>query len=86
MTALYEELRKSGKKLEKVRTIGENWEPIFLTVYEALHMKIYEPPHMNFGELRSPGSAGQYREAPAASGSVGKRRAAFGNCGNKLKY
>ena len=36
-------------------------------------MKIYEAPHMNFGELRSPGSAGQYREAPAASGSVGKR-------------
>ena len=29
-------------------------------------MKIYEPPHMNFDELRSPGSAGQYREAPAA--------------------
>ena len=86
MTASYEELRKSWKKLEKVGTIGKNWEPIFLTVYEAFHMKIYEPPHMNFGELRSPGSAGQYREAPAASGSVGKRRAAFGNSGNKLKY
>ena len=66
MTASYEELRKSWKKLEKVGTIGKNWEPIFLTVYEALHMKIYEAPHMNFGELRSPGSAGQYREAPAA--------------------
>ena len=52
--------------------------PIFLTVYEALHMKIYEAPHMNFGELRSLGSAGQYREAPAASGSVGKRREASG--------
>ena len=89
MTASYEELVKSWKKLEKVGTIGKNWEPIFLTVYEALHMKIYEPPHMNFGELRSPGSAGQYREAPAASGSVGKRREAsgsVGNCGNKLKY
>ena len=80
MSALYEELRKSDA-------------PIFLTVYEALHMKIYEAPHMNFGELRSPGSAGQYREAPAARreapGSVGKhpqRRTAFGNCGNKLKY
>ena len=52
--------------------------PIFLTVYEALHMKIYEPPHMNFGELRSPGSTGQYREAPAARreppGSAGERR------------
>ena len=46
------------KNSEKVRKSGKNWEPIFLTVYEALHMKIYEPPHMNFGELRSPGSAG----------------------------
>ena len=71
------------KNSEKVR---KSDAPIFLTVYEALHMKIYEAPHMNFGALRSPGSAGQYREAPAASGSVGKRRAAFGNCGNKLKY
>ena len=50
-------------------TIGKNWEPIFLTVYEALHMKIYEPPHMNFGELRSPGSAGQYREAASGIAS-----------------
>ena len=58
------------KNSEKVGTIGKNWEPIFLTVYEALHMKIYEPPHMNFGELRSPGSTGQYREAPAAPGSI----------------
>ena len=41
-------------------------------------MKIYEAPHMNFGELRSLGSAGQYREAPAASGCVGKRREASG--------
>ena len=57
-------------------------------------MKIYEAPHMNFGELprSSPGSAGQYREAPAARreapGSTGKhpqRRTALGNCGNKLK-
>ena len=67
MTASYEELRKSEKKWEKVGTIGKNWEPIFLTVYEALHMKIYEAPHMNFGELprSSPGSirsAGQRRE------------------------
>ena len=83
MSALYEELGKSWKKLEKV---VKSDAPIFLTVYEALHMKIYEPPHMNFGELRSPGSAGQYREAPAAPDSVGKRRTAFGNCGNKLKY
>ena len=70
------------KNSEKVIKSGNNWE-------KALHMKIYEAPHMNFGELRSPGSAGQYREAPAASGSVGsvgQRRAAFGNCGNKLKY
>ena len=77
------------KNWEKVRKSWKKWEQlgkIFLTVYEALHMKIYEPPHMNFGELRSPGSAGQYREAPAAPDSVGKRRTAFGNCGNKLKY
>ena len=70
----------------------KNWEkviksdaPIFLTVYEAPHMKIYEAPHMNFGELprsspgstrsspgstrSSPGSAGQYREAPVAPDS-----------------
>ena len=66
MTASYEELGKSDA-------------PIFLTVYEALHMKIYEPPHMNFGELRSPGSAGQYWEAPAAPDSVGKRREASGS-------
>ena len=47
-------------------------------------MKIYEAPHMNFGELprsspgstrSSPGSAGKRREA---SGSVGKRREASG--------
>ena len=40
-------------------------------------MKIYEAPHMNFGELprSSPGSAGKRREAP---GSVGKRREASG--------
>ena len=51
-------------------------------------MKIYEAPHMNFGELprsspgstrSSPGSAGKRREASAAPDSVG-------NCGNKLKY
>ena len=45
-------------------------------------MKIYEAPHMNFGELprsspgstrSSPGSVGKRREA---SGSVGKRREA----------
>ena len=86
MTASYEELVKSGKKLEKVGTIGKNWESIFLTVYEALHMKIYEPPHMNFGELRSPGST---RSSPGSTRSAGKhpqRRTAFGNCGNKLKY
>ena len=74
---------KSWKKLEKVGTIGKNWEPIFLTVYEALHMKIYEPPHMNFGELprsspgstrSSPGSAGKRREAPAAPDSVRELR------------
>ena len=72
MSALYEEFGKSGN----------NWESIFLTVYEALHMKIYEAPHMNFGELprSSPGST---RSSP---GSAGKRRTAFGNCGNKLKY
>ena len=75
MSALYEELGKSWKKLEKV---VKSDAPIFLTVYEALHMKIYEPPHMNFGKLRSPGSTGQYREAPAASGCVGKRREASG--------
>ena len=47
MRPLYEELRKSGKKCEKVIKIGKNWEkviksdaPIFLTVYEALHMKL----------------------------------------------
>ena len=77
------------KNCEKVR---KSDAPIFLTVYEAPHMKIYEAPHMNFGELprsspgstrsspgstcSSPGSAGQYREAPAAPDSVG-------NCGNK---
>ena len=86
MTASYEELVKSGKKLEKVGTIGKNWESIFLTVYEAIHMKIYEPPHMNFGELRSPGST---RSSPGSTRSAGKhpqRRTAFGNCGNKLKY
>ena len=38
MTASYEELVKSDA-------------PIFLTVYEAPHMKIYEAPHMNFDEL-----------------------------------
>ena len=71
------------KNCEKVR---KSDAPIFLSVYEALHMKIYEPPHMNFGELRSPGStrsspgsAGKRREASAAPDSVG-------NCGNKLKY
>ena len=73
MSASYEELRKSWKKLEKVGTIGKNWEPIFLTVYEALHMKIYEPPHMNFGELRSPGSAGQRREASDSARSAGQQ-------------
>ena len=60
---------------EKVR---KSDAPIFLTVYEAPHMKIYEAPHMNFGELprsspgstrSSPGSAGQYREAPVAPDS-----------------
>ena len=74
------------KNSEKVGTIGKNWEPIFLTVYEALHMKIYEPPHMNFGELRSPGSTGQYREASDSARKHPQRRTAFGNCGNKLKY
>ena len=44
MTASYEELVKSWKKLEKVGTIGKKCE-------KALYMKIYEAPHMNFGEL-----------------------------------
>ena len=74
MSALYEELIKSWKKLEKV---VKSDAPIFLTVYEALHMKIYEPPHMNFGELRSPGST---RSSP---GSTGKRRTASGSVGQR---
>ena len=45
MSASYEELIKSGKKLEKV---GKSDAPIFLTVYEALHMKIYEAPSYEF--------------------------------------
>ena len=64
------------KNWEKV---GKSDAPIFLTVYEALHMKIYEAPHMNFGELRSPGST-------RSAGKHPQRRTAFGNCGNKLKY
>ena len=80
MTALYEELGKSGKKWEQLE---KSDAPIFLTVYEALHMKIYEAPHMNFGELprsppgstrSSPGSAGKRREAPAAPDSVRELR------------
>ena len=67
MSASYEELVKSDKKWEQ---LGKSDAPIFLTVYEALHMKIYEAPHMNFGELRSPGST---RSSP---GSAGKRREA----------
>ena len=66
------------KNCEKVR---KSDAPIFLSVYEALHMKIYEPPHMNFGELRSPGStrsspgsAGKRREAPGSIRSAGQRR------------
>ena len=66
---------------EEFRKSGNNLE-------KELHMKIYEAPHMNFGELprsspgstrSSPGSAGKRREASAAPDSVG-------NCGNKLKY
>ena len=37
MTALYEELGKSDKNWEKVI---KSDAPIFLTVYEALHMKL----------------------------------------------
>ena len=45
-------------------------------------MKIYEAPHMNFGELprsspgstrSSPGSAGKRREAPGSIRSAGQR-------------
>ena len=60
MSALYEELGKSKKNWEKVI---KSDAPIFLTVYEAPHMKIYEAPHMkiyeaphmNFGSARSTG-------------------------------
>ena len=37
MSASYEELIKIGKNWEKV---GKSDAPIFLTVYEALHMKL----------------------------------------------
>ena len=51
-------------------TIGKNWEPIFLTVYEALHMKIYEPPHMNLASCDRREAPAARREAPAAPGSI----------------
>ena len=50
-------------------------------------MKIYEAPHMNFGELprsspgstrSSPGSAGKRREAPGSAGKHPQRRTASG--------
>ena len=73
MTALYEELVKSGKKLEKVGTIGKNWESIFLTVYEALHMKIYEAPSYEFWRAAI---AGKRRAVPGSIRSAGQRREA----------
>ena len=64
------------KNSEKVVKSGKKWE-------KELHMKIYEAPHMNFGELprsspgstrSSPGSAGKRREAPGSIRSAGQRR------------
>ena len=75
MRAVYEELIKSWKKLEKVGTIGKNWESIFLTVYEALHMKIYEAPSYEFWRAAI---AGKRRAVPGSTRSVGKRRTASG--------
>ena len=74
MSALYEELGKSDKKLEKVGTIGKNWESIFLTVYEALHMKIYEAPSYEFWRAAIAGKHPQRREASAAPDSVRELR------------
>ena len=76
MRAVYEEFRKSWKKLEKVGTIGKNWESIFLTVYEALHMKIYEAPSYEFWRAAI---AGKRRAVPGSTRSAGQRREASGS-------
>ena len=60
--------------------------PIILTVYEALHMKIYEAPSYEFWRAAI---AGKRRAVPGSTRSAGQRREAsdsVGNCGNKLKY
>ena len=95
MSALYEELRKSEMHLSSciqdtlssrarlaecvARAKVSCIQPIFLTVYEAPHMKIYEAPHMNFGELprSSPGSTrsspGSTRSSPGSTRSTGQQ-------------
>ena len=53
--------------------------PIFLTVYEALHMKIYEAPSYEFWRAAI---AGKRRAVPGSTrrspGTAGKRREASG--------